>query len=54
MGAWSPIDAKKDLLRVMELDETLTSVVNKHLKELETMIKNQDKIDKVKLKNMFS
>lgn len=54
MGAWSPTDAKKDLLRVMELDPSLTSVVNKHLQELETMIKNQNDIDRVKLRKMFS
>ncbi|XP_077298696.1 AH receptor-interacting protein-like isoform X2 [Arctopsyche grandis] len=54
MGAWSPAAAIKDFQRLKELDSSLNTAINKSLKELEAMQKEQDDKDRVKLKNMFT
>ncbi|XP_069135349.1 AH receptor-interacting protein-like [Argopecten irradians] len=54
VGAWNPKEAKADYKRVMELDETLTSAVQKELKSLSEKEHQKDLEDKAKLKNLFS
>ncbi|XP_033748310.1 AH receptor-interacting protein-like isoform X2 [Pecten maximus] len=54
VGAWDPKEAKVDFMRVMELDETLTTAVQKELKSLAEKEHQKDLEDKAKLKNLFS
>ena len=54
VGAWNPEEAKLDFARVIELDSSLTGLVNKELKSLEDMKKEKDLKDKEKLKGLFS
>lgn len=49
LGAWNPVEARKDFERVMKLDQTLHKAVKKELKILEQMEKNKDAEDRVKL-----
>lgn len=53
IGAWNPEDAKRDFKRVVELDPSLKGVVKKELMALEEMIKEKDREDKEKFKNLF-
>jgi len=50
VGAWNPQQAREDFTRVMQLDHSLTATVQKELKQLEEMERNQDEEDKSKLK----
>lgn len=54
VGAWNPMEAKRDFMKVLELDSTLTTIVKKELDNLEEDIKLKDKEDKQKLKNLFN
>lgn len=54
IGAWNPDNAKADLARVMELDQTLTPTVTKELAVLDQEIKKKNQRDKERLKGMFS
>jgi len=50
VGAWNPQQAREDFTRVMQLDHLLMATVQKELKQLEEMERNQDEEDKSKLK----
>lgn len=53
IGAWNPDDARKDLIKCMELDKSLTPMVQKDLAELNDQIKLNELNDKLKYQNMF-
>lgn len=53
VGAWNPNEARQDFERLLELDSSLDNIVNRELKDLDKMIKERDKEEKEKLKNMF-
>jgi len=53
MAAWNPKEAKEDLEKVMELDQSLESLAKKELTRLEEMQKAKDLQDKEKLKKLF-
>ncbi len=50
VGAWNPQEAKKDFLRVVQIDKTLDKAVQKELKILANMENEKDAEDKEKLK----
>ncbi|CAG9833790.1 unnamed protein product [Diabrotica balteata] len=54
VGAWNVEAAKNDFDKVIELDESLTSLVTKELNSLEIQVKNQDSEDKQKYSKLFT
>lgn len=54
VGAWNPEEAQEDFQKVMTLDSSLTSAVQKELKLLEELQKQKDSEDRNKLKGLFS
>lgn len=53
VAVWNPDEAKKDFERVMELDDSLTSLVKKELANLDALIQAKNDEDKQKFKNLF-
>jgi len=52
-GAWSPQEARDDFRRVAELDTTLATACRKELREIDTMEKEKDLEDKMKMTKLF-
>jgi AH receptor-interacting protein len=50
VGAWNPQQAREDFTRAMQLDPSLLATIQKELKQLTKMERNQDEEDKSKLK----
>ncbi|XP_069703737.1 AH receptor-interacting protein [Periplaneta americana] len=50
VGAWNPREAREDFTRVMELDQSLLTAVQKELKQLDELKKKRDEEDRDKLK----
>ena len=54
VGAWNPQEAQEDFNKVMTLDPSLSTAVQKELKNLEELKKQKDSEDRNKLKGLFS
>ncbi|XP_061198185.1 AH receptor-interacting protein-like [Saccostrea echinata] len=54
VGAWNPLEAREDFSKVMTLDPSLSTAVQKELKNLEELQKQKDSEDRNKLKGLFS
>lgn len=54
IGAWNPDEARKDLLKCLELDDALKTRVQRDLNELNEQIKSHESKDKHKFQKMFS
>lgn len=54
IGAWNPDEAKKDLLKCLELDETLKTRIQRDLNDLNEQIKKHETKEKEKFQKMFS
>ncbi|XP_012272721.1 AH receptor-interacting protein [Orussus abietinus] len=53
MGAWNQTEAIADMSRVVKLDPSLGSLVNKELQAFASLVKDKDKLQKEKFSNIF-
>lgn len=54
MAVWNPDEARKDFVRVIELDKNLTSLVKKELNNLDALIQVKNNEDKEMFKKLFN
>lgn len=53
VAVWNPEDARKDFEKVIELDQSLTSLVKKELSKLDAQIQTKNDEDRQKFRNLF-
>lgn len=54
IGAWNPQEAREDFNKVMTLDPSLATAVQKEMNKLEELQKQKDIEDRNRLKGLFS